>query len=284
MIRILLFSITLTFLLCSCNSEICKQLCIEEGLDNDCCPKIDSTDLFLPASSIKEINIFLETSGSMEGYMPNLEPATNFQKIIPTIIEKIGILYPNKLNFYSIFDTKHPFSKLNIPTAREKILYGKFEWNGNTYIPEMLDSVSRYLDYKSVNLFISDCIYSPVQEDKKQMEMTKTDIWKIVSKNANSFSTTFFCLYSEFISEVFPSNNSPYYIVLQGAPQNIRLIESIIYQSINDAKQEFKEIYFGLKYARPYYSVLPYSETSANFIAMPCSLFNDAFISIQEID
>lgn len=282
---LLLSLITLSFLLWGCSSINCKQSCIEENLDNDCCPKIDSTDIQIPESSINEINIFLETSGSMQGYMPKSSPATEFQVIIPDILARLNGQFPGKINFYSIYKCNQAFSKLSLDIAREKILKGSYTWSGSTYIPSMIDSIMNgYLGHDVANIFISDCIYSPEDSNSKITALTTTDIRTMVYPFTN-YSTSFFSLYSDYrFSSQSTTQASPYYLILTAKPQNMHLIEKEIITSIQTTDQKYREINFGLNYKKPYFSVLPYTETSENFIANECPAFQNAYLSIQEIN
>lgn len=281
----LLIVIVLFTFIYGCVSNNCKQFCAENGLDNDCCPRIDSTVNPLPKPSIKNVNVFLETSESMQGYMPNSNLPTNFQVIIPTILERLNGAYAGKVNFYSVYNTSQPFQKLGLQQGRDKIFNGNFNWSGSTYIPSMLDSVMKgYLKNDNVNIFISDCIYSPENINARQTAVTETDIWKTIKPFVGKFSTSFFCFFSEFRSTRFQSKNSPYYLIVQGKPQNIHEIETVLYESIKNTKQQFKEMYLGIKYNTPFYSVLPYTETSANFIPVQSMAFHNAFVSLQDIE
>ena len=120
-----IFFYIVILLISSCGHN-CKTDCIKYGLDENCCPKIDSTIAIKKAPLIKHVNIFLETSGSMVGYMPNSNPATDFQRIIPEILSSLSTNFSEIVNFYSIYKSNTPFKKLDLIEAREKILHGEF--------------------------------------------------------------------------------------------------------------------------------------------------------------
>jgi len=278
----------LLLMLMSCHNtcEVDKTVALADGLDENYCPKVDTT-LKLAEPSIAQVNIFLETSGSMSGYMPLSDPATDFQKNIATILADLNLKYTNHVTFYSIFNSNTPFLKLENGVAKEKILKGAFSWSGSTYLPVMLDSIIRgYSKNNTVNIFISDCIYSPEKNDKKESELASSDIRTIVSPLIDSSSITTFCLFSDFRAKVGTaniSNKSPYYLIVQGKLENCHEIERLLIKSFKQSSQLPAEINFGLKYSMPYYSVLPYTGTTSNFIANPCESFKGAFVSIQAI-
>jgi len=271
----------------SCKSNNCKQFCSEKGLDQNCCPKIDSSLISIVQPNIKEINIFLETSASMQGYMPRSNPATEFQTIIPDIISKLDENFKGKVKFYSVFKSNTPFTKMRLNEARENILKGGFNWSGSTYIPAMIDSITKsYLKKSTINILLSDFIYSPEDKNSKIVQLAATDI-RAVSNSLTSYSTTFICLFSEYRSTVcsnkMSTTKSPYYAFLQGNPENIRIIEKLFHESIKNSNIKYNELNFGLKYNRPFYSVFPYTETTSNFIANSCAPIQDSYLSIQDI-
>jgi hypothetical protein len=274
-------------LLNSCGYN-CKKNCLNYGLDQNCCPPIDSTVAKLNAPFLEQVNVFLETSGSMAGYMPSSGSATEFQKLIIDIIERLNSQFDEKLHIYYMTESDKPCKSTGFGIARDDILFGRFSrWSGTTYIPIMLDSINNYKSTSSVNILISDFIYSPEKGLKKYTEIAGSTFYSIVNK-IRGYSTSFVCLYSEYRSSICsnenPTFNSPYYLFLLGEQENVNLINEMIFKSIKKQNAQYEFIEFGFKYSNLYYSVLPYTETSANFIAMPCENFENSFLSIQEID
>ncbi len=270
----------------NCKSDTANQTeCLEKKLDVNCCPQIDSTIKQLPKPNISTLNIFLETSGSMKGYMPSDTLITNFQTLIPEILSKLNTEFPQRVRFYSIHSSTAAFENLDLSTARRKVQKGDFKWTGSTYVPVMLDSIFKgYLKENVVNVFISDCIYSPEADDAKDVRLTQTDIRDKMKRYSANFSTTTFCLTSQFRNKNSALViNSPYYLILMGEPQNIYEVKDLIANSLSSYSPNTYEINFGLKYPKSYYSVLPYTETSGNFIPFPCDSFQNAYISIQDI-
>ncbi len=266
----------------NCTSKDHQSDCTLKKLDYNCCPTTDTSYTDLPAVSISSINVFVETSGSMKGYMPADAPATGFQKIIPEILSNLNTQQPGKVKFYSIFNSARPFENLDVATAINKIQYGKFEWSGSTYLPSMLDSISKkHFNKNEVNIFISDCIYSPEKRDEKDQEIAQTYFRDVMKPYSNDFSTSIFCLLSEY--RVKNTIASPYYLTIQGEPQNIFSVERLLLKSFVNYGQSYDEVNFGLKFNRPFYSVLPYSETSGNFIAFPCDSFQNGYLTLQDV-
>ena len=278
--------IILTFfsiIIIGCNNH--EKECIDKGLDCNCCPQPDTTVKALPKPSIATVNVFLDISGSMDGYMPNAMPSTKFQIILPEIISKLKTEYPQNVNFFSAYDSQNKMKKDDLEKARNEIQHGTFSWTDNTYLPIMLDSiVSRYLKNEAVDIFTSDCIYSPKKKDEKESDLAITDIRDKIKPHAKTFATSIFCLNSEFRDKNNKVNSSPYYMVLFGKQENLNSIENLLIKSFNTFNQTYNEIHFGGKYSTPFYSILPYTENTGNYISFPCTSFDSAYVSMQDID
>jgi hypothetical protein len=219
--------------------------------------------------------------------MPASKPATEFQLVITDILSKLSSKFSGKVSIYYMAEQNKPCIRIDFEKAKNDILNGNFIWSGSTYIPSMIDSVNDYLNNSSVNILVSDFIYSPEKEKSKITEIASTDIYSLVTP-FNNYSTSFICLFSEYRSSICadknPTEKSPYYLFLQGKAENIRVIETVIYESISKSNSASQEINFGLNYKMPYFSVLPYTDNTSNFIANQCEAFQNAYLSIQEIN
>ena len=273
--------ISLSLFLTGCGGSDCnvdKAMCDANGLEETFCPKVDSTIKPLLPPSIKKVNIFFDASGSMAAYMPAFKPSSELQILIPDIISRLKTQYPNSIAFYPIYNSNLPMKSMNVEDAQSKILYGTLtQNNGDTYLPSMLDSVYKsYFTADAVNIFISDCIYSPNNKQKKQADQATKEIRETISKYTNDYYTSAFCLHSQYLKV----KGSPYYLIVFGFPENNHVIEGIVTKSLSDSKQKFEAVNFGLKYNQPYYSVLPYTDKSSNCIANPCENFQGAFVNV----
>jgi hypothetical protein len=275
-----LFMATLFFLVGCVGSEckISQEMLEANALDEHYCPKVDSNVQTLSPPSVKHVNIFFDASGSMAGYMPIDKPSSGLQIIIPDIISRLKTQYSNRVTFYPIYNSNLQMKSMNVEEAQDKILFGRLTQNsGDTYLASMFDSI--YKGYSSsdvVNIFISDCVYSPKSSEKKQAEQATKEIRETISSYTKDFHTSAFCLYSKYLK----IDSSPYYLIVFGKPENNRQIENIVSKSLNDNGQRFEEVNFGLKYNSPYYSILSYTDKSANCIANPCETLKGAFANI----
>lgn len=277
--------ISLTILLTSCGGSKCKvdkEMCEANGLDENYCPKADTTITPLGKPSIKRINIFFDASGSMLGFMPTAKPTTELQILIPDIISKLRENPSYIVTFYPIYNSSSPMNSMDAKEAEEKIIFGNLVKNGgNTYLPTMLDSVYKsYFSPDAVNIFISDCIYSPKTTEKKQADQATKEIRTTIAPYTKDYFTAAFCLFSKFNS----IENSPYYLIVFGKPENNHVIENLVSTSIKNKGQKFEQVNFGLKYNQPYYSVLPYTDHSTNCTPNPCDNLDGAFANVSVQD
>ena len=115
------------------NYKITKELLTENKLDENYCPIIDTTIKALPSPSIKEINIFIDASGSMTGFMPKEKPSSSFQILIPDIISKLETEFNGKVNIYPIYNSNSPMKSLPVSSVHNGIIYGTLAQKaGNT--------------------------------------------------------------------------------------------------------------------------------------------------------
>lgn len=251
-------------------------------LDNEGFPRKIVVAKIKSDTPLLGVNLFLETSGSMKGFMPsNSNSITEFQKVIPDFISRISD--ESKLTFYSIFDSKSSFKRENVTKVNAELIPGgKFNWSGDTELPTLIDSLNKYISPNQVNIFISDCIYSP-----NNNELTAQTIGSIRSKfnkYSGQYTTSVYCLKSNFFYAGRLIAISPYYLIIQGKPNNVKSLEVQLLKTLATFDQKYDEVHFGKEYSTPYYSILPYTETSGNFIAAQSKSYEGAYVSLQDID
>lgn len=282
----IIFYTIFLFLISGCGRKPCEltqELIDKNKLDDNYCPILDTTIKPLPNPAINEINIFIDASGSMTGFMPTTRPSTDFQILVPDIISSLETEFNGKINIYPIYNSKSPIKKSSsVSEVQNGIIYGTLAQKaGDTYIPTMLDSIYRgYFSPNTINIFISDCIYSPRNAEKKQAEQATREIRQSISSYTNDYFTSIFCLFSQFNKFL----KSPYYLIVFGTPENNHHIENIIKNSIATKKQNHFQTHFGLKYDKPYYSILPNTDHSSNCIANPCANLKDAYANVEVYD
>ena len=278
------FVFIISNLFCACGN-VNSVKCSDYNLDENCCPQYDSLVFNQKKYDLNSINFFLETSGSMSGYMPSSNDATKFQISISDLLSTIGSELKDSIFIKSISDASKTFEDMDQKEARNNILKGKFDWSGNTYLPTMLNAISsEYLRNDNVNILISDLIYSPERAKMKEVALTTTDIRATVETISKDYVSVIYSIKSQFVKKKSTIDESPFYMLIQGKQDNVNSVKDFINQSSQRNKNEFDYVEFGLNYKNFYYSILPYTEATANFIAMPCEKFDNAYISIQLVD
>ncbi len=276
--RILLVFLLTTFFSCS---EDCSEDCISLKLDCDCCPHYDSVIVKSEKSIIDTVNVFIETSGSMKGFMVHKEDKpTEFQKVIGDLILRLKGEYPNTFVF-SIYDSKSQFVEVSVDSIVKNLAKGKFDWSGTTELPVMIERISKYISENSVNVFVSDLVYFPEDdEDETSVIGRMRESYKDV---AEKYASSVFCLRSEFIDDSNNKADSPYYILVQGNSKNINYVKEKLKQTTTTFGEEFYEAAFDRKLSHPFYSILAYSGNSSNFEPIFCK-DQGSFLGIKEVE
>lgn len=267
-----------------CSSE-CNEDCKQNNLDCDCCPQKDTSNFLKDTAKLEGVNVFIETSGSMSGLMPNKNSSqTEFQTILPDIFLRFRDEIRNT-SLYSIYDSKSEFKLLDIDSTRINLIpKGKFSWGGSTYIPTMIDSVINYVSDKSVNILISDCIYTPESKHSGLTTQTISEIREKFNRISKKYSTIVYCIKSDFYYSNEKNIQSPFYLIVIGKDTNLSKVRKLLIQSFKTYNLNFFEINFRNRYELPYYSILPYSYNSGNYIGKSCKDFENAYLVIREID
>jgi len=283
--KLALMLIILMVLGCSQDTcEVSDKICVDKGLDEDCCPRSSNLSQSPGQPSIRKVNLFFDASGSMAGYMPSSQPSTMLQMLIPDLISRLKSEYPDGISFYPIYNSSSSLSPMDISQAEQQMREGRLSrQTGDTYLPAMLDTIYRnFLHPEAVNIFISDCIYSPAKGQKKQAEQAAKEIREDINRYAGSFYTTVFCLRSEFLryKKNLQVNKSPYYLLVFGKPENNHEVEQIIVRAVDALRQPFDLVHYGWKWAPPHYSILQYTDQTGNCIINPCNSCGGAFANI----
>jgi len=199
------------------------------------------------------VNVFLENSGSMNGYMN--DPNTSFKNSIYSLLTRLKLLTlsdslkgSDSLNLYLINQTNQQlfsdasnndlekFKDILNPTDFAKLSKGK------TGISDLNDLVKRCLENTNehnLSVFISDCIYSPgknVNDAAKYLSEQKQGIYLnfatrlkneniavIILQLTGNFQGTYFNRYDAAI-QIKNSLKRPFYIWFLGTEDQIRTI------------------------------------------------------------
>ena len=189
------------------------------------------------------VNVYLENSGSMFGYVNGL---TEFEESVYSYLSDICLNGTDSMNLFYINSRIIPQQKKLKHDARIKDFIKKLSPNhfvsaggslGTTDIAEMLNSILDKTDDRTVSFFISDCIFSPGKgiNAAEYLGIQQIDIQKAFAnklKNNNDFCVKAYRLNGKFNGKYYNRLNNvttvndvrPFYILLMGREKLINNI------------------------------------------------------------
>jgi len=167
-----------------------------------------------------KVKIFLETSGSMFGFMPS-KKATAFQKDVYNIVSAWNDAWPDKLSFYQLAQQGRPAIAWSFTAFRAKMNSGAFQSASSTEIPQMLDTILARRRPNEVAVLVSDLIFSPEAKGNAApaLEQITTDIRSRFYHR--DVASILFHLNSVFWGQRVHPAASPYYVWLMGKPDQL---------------------------------------------------------------
>lgn len=219
------------------------------------------------AESLDTLNIIIETSGSMKGFMPTKNRQTAFQ-------EQIDDLLANAQS------DKQTFKTLRLYTAQDNIRplgsdrfqsmlrQGLAQAGASTPIPNLLRQIAgRYLGPNQLSVFISDFIYAPPRASDR--DYIANDIRRALGTlEDRDMAVAVFGFQSEFEGIFYPAGSKsgdkaspiancceteiPYYIWIIGPEPAVRLASARLMRNGAPVQMEI-----GYKRSKPAYGIIP---------------------------
>lgn len=233
----------------------------ENVIDSECCLVKKEKD----SSALKDlkVNLFLETSGSMAGFMDI--NGTTFQKDIWAIVEGLDTKFIKTFNIFEVRSKSLPLNHMSAAAFRSNLNTGGFVSSSSTDIPEMLDSILNKTDKHSVSILVSDLIFSPDNGSQAQIMQITTDIKKRFS--GKKLGSVLLQLNSEFYQKV-KVDNSPYYVWIMGAAPAVKAVSEFLKSGLDNSPNEMD---FGINHSVPAYSILPSESKVLNASPTVCT-------------
>lgn len=199
----------------------------------------DTATIYIEEAAFHPIvNVYLENSGSMDGYMSG---ETEFKQIvynfltdlkIECITESLNLFYINSNILRQKDDIDDFIRKLNPTTFRKK--GGD---RGASDIAQMIDNIMGQMNDTVVSIFISDCIFSPGKGKDAQQYLSNQEIGikRTVGEYFNShprFAVVGYQCYSSFNGLYYDKDDAgttyngsrPFYIWMMGTQNALRRI------------------------------------------------------------
>lgn len=248
----LLLYVLLSLLACGCSSGPDISLCQGRPVKS--------------AQSPARVKIFLETSGSMRGFMPP-KAGTDFQRDVYNIISAFSDAWPGRLSLFQLTETGRPAVALPLSGFRSQMNSGAFQSSTSTEIPQMLDTILRRRSDREVAVFISDLIFSPESKGNAApaLEQITADIRSRFHDRQAACAIFHFSSY--FAGKAAHPVSSPYYFWIMGKPEMVSQVAAVIRQRYPAADQ----VNFGLQPAGISGSVLPHFHAEGHAVPMLCS-------------
>lgn len=224
-----------------------------------------SAETAAPTQPLTQANVFLEVSGSMEGFMPKIGPDaqnTQFQQHVAQFLSDLNRSSAvRQKTFYRIKEKPYRDSYQQLS---QTVRGGIREAASSTSIPAILDTlVSHYYQPGAVSVLISDFIYAPPRSGDQAY--VQTDITDALSSTGHpDLAVSVYGFTSDFKGTFYPAlktagkriNNCcdtsiPYYFWVIGPADAVRQFDAALL-----ARQPGQQAHFGVKYSTPPSSLL----------------------------
>lgn len=217
------------------------------------------------AQPLQAVNVFLEVSGSMEGFMPKTGASgenTKFQQHVAQLLSEINRTPAAKRKAF--FRIKEKPYKDTYQAISGTVRSGIQQPAQSTDLPAVLDTLmTRYYQSGTVSVLISDFIYSP--KNAGAIPYIKTDITDALQRNGAQpdLAVSVYGYTSDFRGTYYPALKAagkktnccdteiPYYIWVLGPADAVRRFDAALLE-----QQSAKQAHFGVTYPRPNYSLL----------------------------
>ena len=222
------------------------------------------------ADKLDTLNIIIETSGSMAGFMPTRSGVqTAFQREVDDLLANAESLEGSAIRTIRYFSARDRLYKEVYSRFNQMLRRGLQRVGASTPLPNLLDEVSsEYTGEGQVSLFISDFIYAPPNE--RDRDFIANDIRRALNQvNVENFAVSVFAAQSDFAGTFYPAASEqpggvvrpvpnccdtpvPYYIWVIGPAEKVRLVNQEIIQN------NFEEqLHFGFDQQLPAYMIIP---------------------------
>ncbi|KAA9331436.1 hypothetical protein F0P96_14425 [Hymenobacter busanensis] len=213
------------------------------------------------ATSFPQVNVFLEVSGSMQGFMPAAganAQTTQFQQQVSewlSGLERDGRVQQRR--YFRIAD--RPIAD-TYRALSETVRRGIRQPATSTSIPAILDTVAnRYLADEAISVIISDFIYSP--QNPGDVPYINTDIADALAHSRRDLAVSVYAFKSDFKGTYYPAMKGkvagccpqpiPYYMWVLGPAELVGQFDATLMKD-----QRGEQAHFGLAAAEVPSSVL----------------------------
>lgn len=143
----------------------CKEKAASTNSSNSISPKVKTEYPLNNTNTSRVVNVYVENSGSMFGYISS---GNDFDRSVSSLLTNIRVSdYADSINLFYI-NSKTYKQNLNIPTfIRNTNIHNATNWPGDltrTDMCALFDVVTSSVNKNAISIFVSDCIFSPGNE------------------------------------------------------------------------------------------------------------------------
>jgi len=198
-------------------------------------------------------NVYVENSGSMFGYISS---GNDFDRSLSSLLTMIKIKeYSDTIQLHYINSKVFIQNESITSFIRNITLHNAQTWQGSlaeTNMCALFDTVISKVNNNNISIFVSDCIFSPGQEDAKRFIGAQKDCISIIVNNKlknHNLAFTVLRLISNFHGSYFDCQDNPtmiegerpYYIWIIGTKNNISAFKQII--ELEDIEGQLQNTY-----------------------------------------
>ena len=196
------------------------------------------------------VNVYIENSGSMDGFVNRGNEFTSF---ITSYLTDISIKYSNDINLYYINSQIIPLGSdlTNFTSRLDANSFRQMGGNrGETHIFQLLDTILKVKDHNSISIFITDGIFSPGR--RRDASNYIVDQYNGIKHAFSNYSRSnpkaavvVYQLLSQFNGTFFDRNDRPivnvreelpYYVWLIGDLAKIKkLVDSVLITNVRSS-------------------------------------------------
>lgn len=239
---------------------------------------LDSGIIFFTPTNPQSVKLFIETSGSMNGFF-RANKANSFKKTVWSVFSGLSPISDGYV--YTMSNGGNINKPTGIEDFRHYMNAGKFVSNSSTHIPAMLSNIIESIDITKNELavLVSDMKYSPVTATKEpELSQYQEQIRNTIGFHP-TISVSFVCAKSEFLKpngSVIEAN-SPYYFIIIGNSENVAAVRNSVSRWCEATNSYIESGDMAMNYHTPSYSLKSVTNgvLSADYPKSLITMFDD---------
>lgn len=217
---------------------------------------LDTTITLFSPKLPKSVNLYIETSGSMNGFF-RANKANKFKKTVWSVFSGLSPITPGIVNTMSNGGDIDASVSLN--NFRTKMNAGTFISNTSTHIPAMLHCIigNIHPEKDEIAILVSDMKYSPTGHSAAPELIQYQEQIRNTLAMYPGISLSFVCAGSEYLNPngTIAEENSPYYYIIIGNSENVAAVRNDIARWCEATDSYIESGDMGMNYHTPSYSI-----------------------------